>query len=300
VQSSAEEIAEGLREQIRGGRLRPGARVPSTRALVRDHGIAMATASKVIAQLRDEGWVVTTPGSGTVVAPAGQVRRRARSEVSADAVVAAAVAVADTEGLEAVSMRRLATELAVSPMALYRHVANKADLVDQMMELAFTTGPLSTIGSTVGPTDPWRRRLEAAVDALWSSFRQHPWLAGAMSTTRPTIVRGALEYSELILAAFADAGCTAREGFTLNLGLLNLVRGLALTLEPEAEAEAATGMDNDEWMDTQAGALLAAIESGQHPHLAALVEHGYPYDVDVILRATVRSFLDGVAWRGRA
>ena len=63
----ARRIAEQLRRRINDGRLPPGARVPSTRQLVRDWGVAMATASRAIAILRDEGLVVTRPGSGTTV-----------------------------------------------------------------------------------------------------------------------------------------------------------------------------------------------------------------------------------------
>lgn len=259
----------------------------------------MATASKVIGQLRDEGWVTTSPG-GTVVAEARRVRRRPRgSEVTLDALIEAAVAVADAEGLTAVSIRRLGTELDVSPMGLYRRVANKADLIDQMLERAFGSGPLAEVSARVGATDHWRRRLEVSAKALWSAYRQHPWLAPAMSTTRPPVISTALDYSEVVLGAFADAGCSAREGFTLYLALLNLVRGLALTLEPEAEAEAVTGMDNDEWMDLQDD-LFANLQGGDHPHLAEIAERGYPYDIDAIFRAGLKSFLDGVAWRGRA
>ena len=60
-------IAADIRHRITAGELRPGQRVPSTRALVREWGVAMATAAKALAVLAEQGWVRAVPGSGTVV-----------------------------------------------------------------------------------------------------------------------------------------------------------------------------------------------------------------------------------------
>jgi DNA-binding GntR family transcriptional regulator len=60
-------IAAVIRHRITTGALRPGDRVPSTRQVVRDFGVAMATAARALAVLRDEGLVVTRAGSGTIV-----------------------------------------------------------------------------------------------------------------------------------------------------------------------------------------------------------------------------------------
>ncbi|WP_311931749.1 winged helix-turn-helix domain-containing protein [Microbispora sp. H11081] len=64
-----QEIAAGIRRRIEAGELRPGDRVPSTREIVREWGVAMATATKVLTELRREGLVHAVPGVGTVVAP---------------------------------------------------------------------------------------------------------------------------------------------------------------------------------------------------------------------------------------
>src|SRR5215212_1262271 len=118
-------IAAELRSQIASGRLPPGARMPSTRALVQRYGVAMATATKVLTTLRHEGLVHSVPGVGTVVGEvptAGSPARRRRTSGGAlaiDAIVAAGIAVADAEGLSALSMRRVAAELGAAPMSLY-------------------------------------------------------------------------------------------------------------------------------------------------------------------------------------
>ena len=103
--------------------------------------MAMATATKVLTTLRQEGLVRAVPGVGTVVAepqprgpraPGLPRERRPRETdrgLSRESVVRAGVEIADTEGLRALSMRRVAAEFGVSSMALYRHVASKDELV---------------------------------------------------------------------------------------------------------------------------------------------------------------------------
>src|SRR5215213_4956292 len=104
----SERIAAELRRRIAGGELPPGARMPSTRALVQRYGVAMATATKVLTTLRHEGLIRSMPGVGTVVvgepsAPAtGRPARRrnaADGGLTVEAIVAAGIAVADAEGL---------------------------------------------------------------------------------------------------------------------------------------------------------------------------------------------------------
>ena len=117
-------IVAEIRGRIERGDLRPGDRVPSTRAITQDFGVAMATATKVIAALRDAGLVETRSGAGTVVrAITGRRRRGPRGgDLSRDRVLAAAIAIADAEGLAALTMRRVAADLGVATMSLYRHV----------------------------------------------------------------------------------------------------------------------------------------------------------------------------------
>src|SRR5262245_42281697 len=92
-------IAATLAARIAAGELPPGARIPSTRQLMADHGIAMATATKVLATLRKEGLVEAVRGVGTVVAaPEGRALLPDRTTV-----VAAAVTIADAEGLQGLS-----------------------------------------------------------------------------------------------------------------------------------------------------------------------------------------------------
>src|SRR5580658_4449738 len=107
------QIAAELRDQIEQGTLAPGDRVPSTRQITQKWGVAMATATKVIAVLRDEGVVEARPGAGTLVRATPSVAEPAPKfaprtvDLTRERVVRAGIAIADAEGLAGVSMRRV-------------------------------------------------------------------------------------------------------------------------------------------------------------------------------------------------
>jgi AcrR family transcriptional regulator len=297
------QIAAELRRQIESGELAPGARVPSTRAIVDRWGVAMATATKVLTELRQEGLVRAVPGVGTVVegdrrtprtgpAPAPAPRRHGGSDgaLSVDRIAAAAVAIADAEGLDAVSMRRVASELGVATMSLYRHVKDKDDLLVQMLDAVSRGWRL--------PADPpagWRPRVEIAARVFWDACRRHPWLASAMSITRPQPLAGALPLSEFLLAALDELGLDHQTTFTAYLIVVNYVRGTALNLEMEAEAEAVTGVDSEEWLRARAPALRAIIADGSFPVFTRFVSREYDFSLDELFEFGLARILDGLS-----
>ncbi|GAA4399978.1 GntR family transcriptional regulator [Tsukamurella soli] len=276
-----------LRDRMASGRLRPGDRAPSTRAIVREFGVAMATASKVLARLRDDGLVATAPGRGTVVLDPSATARRPDA-LTVEAVVAAAVAVADAEGLDAVSMRRVGADLGVSTMALYRYVSDKDDLVLRMMDAACAElAPPVTAGG-------WRERLELVARELWSGFRRHPWFAGVMSMTRPQPVRSAIPFTECALEGLRSAGLGVGPALTAYLGLMNLVRGLAINIEAELAEEATSGLTADEWQQRQNRDLAAALPRERFPRMHELLENTHDFDLDDVFEAALTAYLDGL------
>lgn len=287
----SERIAAELRRRIVAGELAPGERVPSTRRITREWGVAMATATKVLSRLREEGLVRAVPGVGTVVvgakAPgartagagaageraagvsaggaraggerAGEAQgssgasgvpgvRRARAggdrELTRERIVATAVRVADTEGLAALSMRRVATDLGVATMSLYRHVPGKDELLRLMMDVAFGEQPLPE-----PPASHWREGLEAVARLQWRIYRRHPWLASTMSFTRPVLAPDAALHTERSMAALSGLGLSWEEIAQASVALAAFVCGLAVHFEREAQAEQDSGLSADEWMD---------------------------------------------------
>jgi AcrR family transcriptional regulator len=302
-------IMEDIRGRISSGELRPGDRVPSARRITQEWGVAIATATKVLAALQREGLVRVVPGVGTVVSPAGPValqprtpRRRPSArepqpELSRDRIVRTAMEIADTEGMAALSMRRIATDLDVATMSLYRYVPSKDDLVLFMIDEA--------LGEEAFPPTPpegWRAQLELAARMQWRLARRHPWLAPVMSLTRPQLAPNALAHAEWVLRALEGLGADPNAMLHIHVVLFSFVRGLATSLEAEAEAERDTGMTSDEWMQTQEAALDAAVGSGSFGTFLRLAkESGVELDLDTLFEFGLARLLDGLGmFLGRA
>ena len=110
-----------------------------------------------------------------------------RPRLSRERVLGTAVALADDIGIEALSMRRLATQLEVVPMALYKHVANKEALLDGMVE---------TVIIEIGPPRPeesWKAAVRGRVLAARKALQRHPW-ARSVVETRSTKTGAVLDY----------------------------------------------------------------------------------------------------------
>jgi len=153
-------------------------------------------------------------------------RRGPRRALSVDAVVAAATALADRNGLSAVTMRSLAQELAIAPMSIYTYVPGRAELLDLMLDAAYA-------GMTRTPTDdqPWRARVRAVADDNRALFDTHPW-AAAISTLRPPLGPGQIAKYEHELAALDGLGLTDVQMDDALSHLLTVVR--ANTQDPIA------------------------------------------------------------------
>src|SRR5215470_14396502 len=218
-------IADEIRARIADRELRPGDQVPSARGITREWGVALATATKVLATLNAEGVTRALPGRGTVVAspagpaqPAGVPARARRDEgdpdLTRERIVAAAIRVADAEGLAQLSMRRIATELRAAPMSLYRHVNGKDELLVSMMDSVLGEDPLPA-----RPPSGWRAQLELSSRMQWQGFRRHPWLAQALSITRPQLIPNGMRHTEWALRALDGLGLTIQEMMHIHMTL---------------------------------------------------------------------------------
>jgi len=294
-------IAAELRRRIEAGELSPGDRLPSTRDIARTWKVAIATATRALAVLQAEGWIVAQTGVGTLVAerPRRDARRGGRAPADPTlrraTVVQTAIAIADAEGLTAVSMRSVAAELGVPTMSLYRHVAGKDELVMWMTDAVFAEIPVPTTS-----TDDWRARLMLSARLQWSAFRRHPWLAQLISITRPQPLPHLLAHGEWALAALAGLGLPATTMLEVHVTVFSYVRGLAVNLEWEAEAEATSGLTEQEWMDRQTPAFDELANSGAYPTFARMLaglSDSFDLDLDRLFELGLTALLDGLAPR---
>ena len=166
-------------------------------------------------------------------------KRGPRPGLSADAIVEAAIQVADAEGLEAVSMARVAKKLEFTTMSLYRHVASKEELL-QLMWNASATGA----ETLVLEGDGWRARLRMWATVQRDMLDVHPWIT-QMPMTGPPLGPNSMHFIERGLEALDDTGLTDDE----KLRFIGLISSYTLS-----EAR----MAND-----AARAVKQAMEAGQ-------------------------------------
>lgn len=285
-------IAAQIRERISSGELRAGDRVPSARQITKEWGVAIATATKVLATLQQDGVVRAVPGVGTVVdAPqaAPQPEPTGETELSADAVVRAGLAIADAEGLGALSMRRVATELGAATMSLYRHVGSKDRLVVLMADEVF--------GRAEFPDPPpvgWRTQLEALARLHWAMYRQHPWLVTTLSVATPVPSRKMMRHTEWGVRALDELGLDPDAVLYAYLSLYSYVRGIAVNLELEAAARR-SGAPAEPW-DIYEPQFEQLLTEGRFPTLASLNErNNFQFDINTLFEFGLQRLLDGFA-----
>ncbi|WP_329391984.1 TetR/AcrR family transcriptional regulator C-terminal domain-containing protein (plasmid) [Streptomyces sp. NBC_01351] len=159
--------------------------------------------------------------------PPAKPARGPKRGLTLDGIALAGIGIADAEGLGAVSMQRVAGELAVTKMALYRYVPGKAELVALMVEAALPVPPEAVGGAGAGVVGgAWRERLGVWARDLYAGFRRHPWLLEATVGVRVMGPRE-LGWMERALAALDGCGLSGAEAMDAVVLLAGHVRGIA-------------------------------------------------------------------------
>jgi AcrR family transcriptional regulator len=208
---------------------------------------------------------------GTIAAAWG-VRERPhkgpKPALSLPRIVAAAVQVADTEGLDAVSMGRVAAELGAAPMSLYRHVSAKEELLRLMVDAAWGDSP-----GPLAPGENWRAGLSRWAWALRAGARRHPWVVRIPISGLPILPRE-IAWFEDALACMHGTGLTEPRKASVIMLLAGYVRNQATT---EADIEAAiraSGLDPVEWMASYPRMLRQLTDPQRFPALTAFIAAG--------------------------
>ncbi|MEW2189660.1 TetR/AcrR family transcriptional regulator C-terminal domain-containing protein [Streptomyces microflavus] len=231
----------------------------------------------------------TTAGSGDIARSlellwgAGERPSRGpKPGLTLDRIVTAAVAVADAEGLPAVSMRRLSTELGTGTMSLYRYVPGKAELLDLMLDRVLgeplSAEPDQPAGTQEAPGD-WRVAIDAMARTYLDNLRRHPWLL-KINQARTVLGPSALRGLELALSALRSMGLRDPELIGVIITVNSFVEGLARTQGDAAEAVAQTGLSDEQFWDSQRPYLERAMLSGAYPMMAGMSEDTFSADFD--------------------
>jgi AcrR family transcriptional regulator len=192
-----------------------------------------------------------------------------RPRFSRQQIAASALAIADREGFEAVSMRRIAADLGAGAMSLYRYVRTKDDLVDLMDD--------AVMGELVVPDGEfpaeWRAAVTLVARRTRDAFLRHPWAAGSLQRAVPG--PNALRHAEQSLAALAKAPFTAVEKLQLLALVDDLVVGHAIRA---TESRSRISMDEAQLQEA-IDLGTAELHSGRYPEAEALFGGGNQSDL---------------------
>jgi AcrR family transcriptional regulator len=224
-------------------------------------------------------------GAGLLWEQSARPARKPRVGLSLDRIARAGIEIADAEGIDAISMQRVAGELGFTKMSLYRYVASKAELLAVMIDLAVGEPP--DLGAVPGG---WRARLEEVIRQLTEIWRRHPWLPVVTVGAR---MMGPREtgWTESMVAALADTELTGDERLAASFLIFGHIRNTqsmelagtqpwttdgALTEVVRARAEAFPALN--------AALTAAASTTGTSTTgTAALADNGRRFGLDRIL-----------------
>ncbi|MEU9700051.1 TetR/AcrR family transcriptional regulator [Streptomyces sp. NPDC047981] len=201
-----------------------------------------------------------------------------------DRIVRAAVALADAEGLDAVSMRRVSAELGVGTMSLYRYVPGKTELLDLMLDRvqgeSLEGEPLEA-GEPEPPVS-WRDTVEGLARGHLALYRAHPWLL-KVNEARSLLGPNTLRSFELCLAGLTGPrgmGLSDQETVSVIVTVQGFVAGIARMELQAVEAAKETGVSDEDFWAAQAPFLERAMATGRFPAVAGLAEDTFSREVD--------------------
>lgn len=205
-----------------------------------------------------------------------------RAGLSREQVLGAALAVLRSDGLDAVTMRRIAAELEVAPNALYSHVPDKAALLDGLLDLVLAEVRLPERGG-------WRARVEAMLTDARRVLLEHPDLIPSFLARQTTESEHALRLGEAVLAQLARGGIEGEQAVrALQVLLVHTIGSAAFDAprrrDPDPVARAA-----------RARAAASGLDLAGFPRTRALAAGLAHHPGDAVFAAGLRWILDGLA-----
>ncbi|MEV4749582.1 TetR/AcrR family transcriptional regulator [Streptosporangium amethystogenes subsp. fukuiense] len=178
-----------------------------------------------------------------------QGRPGPKPALSVDEILDAAVAIADGQGMAALSMRAVGERLGRTAMALYTYVPSKSELVDLMYDRVLAELPVSyELGAG------WRAAVTSWAGQMWAFYLRHPWVL-QVSQARPVLGPNEYVMLETVLRILRETGLTAGALRRLVGVLFHFVRAAAQTVAESRQAPAATGMSDEEWWYARSAVL---------------------------------------------
>ncbi|MFI5914602.1 TetR/AcrR family transcriptional regulator C-terminal domain-containing protein [Dactylosporangium sp. NPDC051541] len=209
------------------------------------------------------------------------------AKLTREAVVACAVDLADREGLDAVSVRRVAAELAARPMSLYSYFKRKDDLVDLMVD--------QVLGEMLAPQplpDDWRAALKAVLHRQIEVGRRHLWVMGVFGARAP-IGPNAARHAEQSLRAVAGLGLPPQRTLRLLRAVDTYLWGFVTLGTQELATRQRDALTEEEWKTSTEAYFADLVAGGDLPHLA---EAGRPALLRGGIDEWIADFDEGLDW----
>jgi AcrR family transcriptional regulator len=220
-------------------------------------------------------WERPEPPDRPVLAPLSRQR-----------IVGAAIRLADSDGLAAVSLRKVAAALDVGPMRLYGYIATKEELLEVMLDVVY---------AEIQPAgDGWRQVLRSLAEATRQAAHQHEWFADLIGG-RPQLGPHTLATGEAVAAAMhgVDLGTAVPAIAAVHAYVIGAVRREIA----ERRAERASGTDQKQFRVAFGPYLSRTFATGRYPALATVVRDGPHLTADQTFQAGLDYLLDGIEAR---
>lgn len=212
-----------------------------------------------------------------------------REPLNTERIVGAAITIADAAGLDAVSMRRIASDLGSGTMSLYRHVPTREILIEHMVD--------EIAGWFARPTpvpEDWRDAMRASAWQDWEMYQRHPWILPALATSRPPLGPNVLAATEWCMAALGRVNMSAGERFETVVTIDGFVQGTAMAAIKDANSTRASGITTHGWWDQRASHLRGQFSSGRFPHLSQLLDDWEDKTPQATFAFGLERLLDGI------
>jgi AcrR family transcriptional regulator len=232
----------------------------------------------------------TAEPSPVIWARLDQSARRSRPSLTHEQIVRAAMEIADTEGVQALSMRKVAAKLGAGTMSLYRYVASKDDLLDLMVDAVRGEEQLPD-----EPSGDWRAELAKQARRTRRGARRHPWAIGFI-LARPNLGPNALHSIEHSMAAVDGLGLDIDRMLDIVATVSAFAIGFVQAELAEEEARRRTGLTDEQWRARMTPYVRQLIASGRYPYFERIVIEAEDFpDIDTTFERRLSYVLDGLA-----
>ncbi|WP_025274716.1 TetR/AcrR family transcriptional regulator [Haloglycomyces albus] len=219
-------------------------------------------------------------------------RRGPNPRFTIDDILQAAVRIADDGGIDALSMRAIATELNVGTMSLYRHVPGKPELIDLLVDHIDTEGDELPDTSTMN----WRDVLEILARHTLAQYRRHPWLLDIVQH-RPVFGPRTMTSFDFALAAFDDHDIPERQRMMVITAVVGLAESIARAYMPEDPyGDKSAQSTEQQWWDINVPYLTMVWESGHYSRVSRLTDDStWEVTGEEALEFSINGLLNGFA-----